>query len=126
VKDIKPTDTHNFALVGHAGEGKTSVGEALLHAAKATDSMGSVTDGSSVLDPLPEEQENHTPVTTSIFAYDHGGKHFTLADTPGNSNFQAEGQVVLRGLDGAVIVVSAGDGARAGTILPVICGSALE
>ena len=43
MKDIKPTDTHNFALVGHAGDGKTTVGEALLYAAKATNTPGSVT-----------------------------------------------------------------------------------
>jgi elongation factor G len=115
VKDIKPTDTHNFALVGHPGDGKTSVGEALLHAAKATETLGSVTDGSSVLNHLPEEQEKHTTITTSLFAYEHGGKHITLADTPGNSNFQAEGQIVMRALDGAVVVLSASDGARVGT-----------
>ena len=115
MKDTKPTDTHSFALVGHAGDGKTSVGEALLHAAKATSSLGSVTEGTSVLNHLPEEQEKHTTISSSIFAYDTGGKHFTLADTPGNSNFQAEGQIVLRAMDGAVLVLSATDGARVGT-----------
>ena len=107
MKDMKPTDTHNFALVGHAGDGKTSVGEALLHAARATHTLGSVTEGTSVLNHLPEEHEKHTTISTSLFAYEHDGKHFTLADTPGNSNFQAEGQIVLRALDGAVIVLSA-------------------
>ena len=77
--------------------------------------FGSVTEGTSVLNHLPEEQEKQTTISTSIFAYDHAGKHFTLADTPGNSNFQAEGQIVLRALDGAVIVLSASDGARVGT-----------
>ena len=63
---MKPTDTHNFALVGHAGDGKTSVGEALLHAARATHTLGSVTDGTSVLNHLPEEHEKHTTVSTSL------------------------------------------------------------
>ena len=108
MKDIKPTDTHNFALVGHPGDGKTSVGEALLHAAKATETLGSVTDGSSVLNHLPEEQEKHTTITTSLFAYEHGGKHITLADTPGNSNFQAEGQIVRYRDDGVAPTSSVG------------------
>ncbi|MFP8877682.1 MAG: elongation factor G, partial [Myxococcota bacterium] len=87
----------------------------LLHAAGATDTLGSVTEGSSVLNHLPEEQERHTTITSSVFSYDSGGRHFTLVDTPGNSNFQADGQIALRALDGAVLTVSAVDGARVGT-----------
>ena len=30
MKDVQVSDTHNFALVGHSGDGKTSIGEALL------------------------------------------------------------------------------------------------
>ena len=41
----RSSDTHNFALVGHSGDGKTSLGEALLHAAGATPALGSVDDG---------------------------------------------------------------------------------
>ena len=36
MKNVKVSDTHNFALVGHSSDGKTSVGEAILHAAGAT------------------------------------------------------------------------------------------
>ena len=31
MKNVKVSDTRNFALVGHAGDGKTSLGEAILH-----------------------------------------------------------------------------------------------
>ena len=34
MKDVKTSDTYNFALIGHSGDGKTSIGEALLHAAE--------------------------------------------------------------------------------------------
>ena len=108
-------DTRNFAIVGHAGDGKTSLGEALLHGAGATHTLGVVTEGSSVLNHLPEEQEKHTTITSSVFSYDAGGQHFSLVDTPGNSNFQADGQIALRALDGAVLAVSSVDGARVGT-----------
>jgi elongation factor G len=115
VKDVTTHDTHNFALVGHSGDGKTSVGEALLHQAGATATLGSVNGGTSVLNFLPEEKERHTTITSSIYSFDAGGKHFTLVDTPGDSNFQADGQVALHALDGAVLVVSAQDGAKVGT-----------
>jgi elongation factor G len=115
VKDVKTADTHNFALVGHSGDGKTSLGEAILHLAGVTPELGSVVAGTSVLNHLPEEKERRTTITSALFAFDHGGRHFTLVDTPGDSNFQADGQVALAALDGAVIVVSASDGAKVGT-----------
>jgi elongation factor G len=39
----------------------------------------------------------------------------TLVDTPGESNFQADGRIALHALDGAVLVVSATTGAKVGT-----------
>jgi elongation factor G len=115
VKDTKPSDTHNFALVGHSGDGKTSVGEALLHQAGATPTLGSVSAGTSVLNFLPEEKERQTTITSAVYSFDAAGQHFTLVDAPGDSNFQADGQVALHALDGAVLVVSADHGAKVGT-----------
>ena len=82
MKDVQVSDTHNFAIVGHSGDGKTSVGEALLHSAGATRALGSVTEGTSVLNHQPEEQERHTTITSAIYSFDAGGKYFTLVDTP--------------------------------------------
>ena len=115
MKDVTPDDTHNFALVGHSGDGKTSLGEAILHVAGATHALGSVTEGTSVLNHVPEEKERHTTITSSIFGFDAGGRHFTLVDTPGDSNFQADAQIALQALDGAVLTVSGVDGAKVGT-----------
>jgi len=115
MKNVKVSDTHNFALVGHSGDGKTSLGEALLHVAGATTSLGKVTDGSSALNFLPEEKERQTTISSSIYAFDWNDKHLTLVDAPGDSNFQPDGLIALQGLDGAVLVVSAVDGAKVGT-----------
>jgi elongation factor G len=115
MKNVKVNDTHNFALVGHSGEGKTSLGEALLHLAGATPTLGRVDDGSSALNHLPEEKERRTTIASSVYAFDVGSKHVTLVDTPGDSNFQADGQIALHALDGAVLVCSAVGGAKVGT-----------
>jgi elongation factor G len=115
MKNVKVNDTHNFALVGHTGDGKTSLGEALLHAAGATPTLGRVDDGSSLLNYLPEEKERRHTITSSVFAFDFGARHVTLVDTPGDSNFQADGQIALHALDGAVLVCSAVGGAKVGT-----------
>ena len=116
MKDVAAADTRNFALVGHSADGKTSLGEALLFKAGAIASLGSVTGGSSVLTTLPEEKERQgSSVGTSVYAFDWSGRHVTLVDTPGDPNFQSDGQLALHALDAAILVVSAVDGAKVGT-----------
>ena len=89
MKNVKVSDTRNFALVGHAGDGKTSLGEAILHKTGAGPTLGSVTDGSSVLNFLPEEKERHTTITSSVYAFDwrdHApdpGRHPRRPELPG-------------------------------------------
>jgi elongation factor G len=116
MKDVSVGGTRNFALVGHSADGKTSLGEAMLWKAGVIANLGSVTAGASVLTTLPEEKErNGSTVGTSVYAFDHGGRHLTLVDTPGDPNFQSDGALALHALDGAVLVVSAVDGAKVGT-----------
>ena len=45
----------NIALIGHSGEGKTTLAEAILFNAKAIDRQGRVDDGNSTMDFDPEE-----------------------------------------------------------------------
>jgi elongation factor G len=112
---VDVANRRSFALIGHAGDGKTSLGEALLHAAGATSELGSVHDGTSVLDSGPEEKERKHTLSSAIYSFDWQGFHLTLVDTPGDPNFQGDGQVALAALDGAIVVVSAGDGIKVGT-----------
>lgn len=107
--------TRNFALIGHAGDGKTSLGEALLHAAGAVTELGSVDGGTSHLDVAPEEKERRHTLAAHVYGFDWNGLHLTLVDTPGDPNFQGDAQIALKALDGAILVVSAVGGARVGT-----------
>ncbi len=115
MKDVDVRDTRNFALIGHSHDGKTSLGEAILLSAGATQSLGKLEDGSSNLSLLPEEKERLTTMTSSVYAFDADGKHVTLVDTPGDPNFQPDAHIALGALDSAILVVSAEDGAKVGT-----------
>jgi elongation factor G len=115
MKNIKVNDTRSFALIGHAGDGKTSLGEAILFASGATKALGSVSEGTSNLNYLPEEKTHESSITSGVYTFDSGGKAFSLVDTPGDSNFQADGHIALRALDSAVLVVSGAGGAKVGT-----------
>jgi elongation factor G len=116
MKNVDVQHTRNFALIGHSGDGKTTLGEALLFRAGATHALGKVDDGTSVLNFLPEEKDRHTAtISSSVYAFDWDGHHATLVDTPGDPNFNADAQIVLAGLDGAVLLVSPTDGPKVGT-----------
>ena len=94
MNNVKASDTYSFALVGHSGDGKTSLGEAILHITEATTSLGSVVDGTAHLTSLPEEKERQSTLTNAVFGFDWSNKHITLVDTPGDSNFQGNGVCV--------------------------------
>jgi elongation factor G len=114
--NVPSQNTRNFALIGHAGDGKTSLGEAILHAAGVTGSLGRVDDGTSVLNHLPEERDGHiATISAHVYAFDWNDNHLTLVDTPGDRNFQGDGLVALQALDGAVLVLSGVDGVKAGS-----------
>ena len=114
---MQAEQTRNFAIIGHSGDGKTSLGEALLHRAGALAELGRVEEGTSVLNYLPEERtEHHTAsVTSHLYAFDWRDHHITLVDTPGDPNFQGDGEVALQALDSGVVVVDAGAGVKSGT-----------
>jgi elongation factor G len=116
MKNVESQNTRNFALIGHAGDGKTSLGEAILHAAGVTQELGKVDLGSSVLNHLPEERDGHiASISAHFYAFDWKGNHLTLVDTPGDRNFQGDGLIAVQALDGAVLVLSAADGVKVGS-----------
>ena len=64
----------NVVLVGHNGNGKTSLAEAMLYRAGVIGRMGRVDDGSTVCDYDPIEQQRHQSLslTTASFKWaDH-------------------------------------------------------
>ncbi len=115
MQNVDAAHTRNFALIGHAGDGKTSLGEALLHSTGAVKELGSVDTGTSHLDSTPEEKERHHTLGAHVYGFDWNGLHLTLVDTPGDPNFQGDAQIALKALDGAILVVSAVGGAKVGT-----------
>jgi elongation factor G len=133
MQNVQVDHTRNFAIIGHSGDGKTSLGEAILHRVGAIPELGRVDDGTSVLNYLPEERTGHhtSSITSHIFAFDWNDQHFTLIDTPGDPNFQGDGDVALQAVDGVILVVDAVEGAKSGTQrglaaarerdLPVLC-----
>jgi elongation factor G len=105
----------NVGIIAHGGAGKTTLAEALLFNAKATDRVGKVDDGSSNFDYDPEEIRRKITISTSFHHYVWDKVEVTLADTPGYINFEADTRSCLKILDGAVLLVNAVSGVEVQT-----------
>ena len=105
----------NIGLVAHSGAGKTSLGEALLFITKATDRLGRVDDGTSVLDFEAEEVKRNLTISTAFHHYEWKKHRVFFADTPGDDNFISDTFSCLQVLDGIILVVDAVDGVKVQT-----------
>ena len=105
----------NIALTGHSGSGKTSITEALLFKAGATDRLGKVADGNTVSDYDPEEIKRQVSVSTSIAPFAWGSTKINLIDTPGLFDFAGETVQGVRAAESLLICVSGKSGVDVGT-----------
>jgi elongation factor G len=115
MKEYLRENVRNVAIIAHHGAGKTSLSEAMLYIGGATQKLGSVDDGSSVLDYELEEQNRRMSINSHIAFYEWGDHLVNLVDTPGFANFLFETESALRVIDGAVVIVSAITGVKAQT-----------
>jgi len=102
----------NVGILGQGGSGKTSLGEAMLFAAGATQRLGRVLDGSSVLDFEPEEVKHRVTISTAFHSLAWKKHGITLIDTPGYAAFLADAINSIRALGGAVFVLNPAVGVR--------------
>ncbi len=104
----------NIALAGHNGSGKTSLAEALLYKAGASDRLGRTADGTTVCDYDPEEIKRAVSISTSLASFNYDDFKINLLDTPGLFDFSAEMIEGIRSADTVMITVSAKSGVKVG------------
>ena len=110
-----PGRIRNVALVGHRGSGKTSLHEALLFEAGATNRLGSVAEGSTVSDSDEDEQARGMSISAAVASFDWQDRKINLIDTPGEPSFVADALSALRVCESAVFVVNAVMGVEVST-----------
>ena len=104
---VEPGKIRNVAVVGHRGTGKTSLVEALLFQAGATNRLGTVEAGSTVSDWDDDEQRRQMSFSASVEHVEWQGRKINLIDTPGDAGFQGDAIAALRVVEGALFVLSA-------------------
>ena len=105
--DYITKNIRNIALIGHAGEGKTTLAEAMLFNMNALDRQGRVEDGNTFSDFDPEEIARKTSISLSVGYGEYNGVKINVIDVPGFFDFEGEMIEALSVADGAVIVTGA-------------------
>ena len=105
----------NVCVMGHGGDGKTSLVESMLYMTKATDRMGKIADGNTVCDYDPEEIRRKFSISTAVAPIEYGGCKINMLDTPGFFDFEGEVQSALRVCESGLIVVPGKSGPSVGT-----------
>ncbi len=105
----------NVALIGHSGEGKTSLAEAIMFEAKTISRLGKVDDGSSTMDYDDEEIKRKISISLALGYAVYRDTKINILDVPGFFDFEGEMQAALQAADSAVVVTSASGSVTVGT-----------
>ncbi len=108
MKAYNAKDIRNIAIAGHGGRGKTSLAEAMLYLAKATDRLGRVADGNTVLDFDAEEKRRVASVSTAVAPLEWKNTKVNIIDTPGMFDFAGGIAEGMRAAECALIVTGGG------------------
>ena len=114
MKSVDLPHLRSVVLAGHAGSGKTTLGEQLLFKAGAIPRLGRVDDGTAHLDFEPEEQKRRESLSLAVGTFEADGTRISLVDTPGYPDFVADVIEGFAATDGAILVMDASAGVEAG------------
>lgn len=115
IKEIK-----NLAVIGHSGEGKTTLCEAMLFNGGVIDRMGKTDDGTTVMDYDDLEKAKKLSVYTAVANLVWKGVKINLIDLPGFYDFEGERHEGLAACGGAILVIGANG------VLPIGAESVVE
>lgn len=115
MKAYSANNIRNIAVVGHGGKGKTTLCEAMLYTAGATDRLGRVADGNTVLDFDAEEKRRKSSVSSAMAAIEWDNTKLNIIDAPGLFDFAGGAAEAIRAAEAVLIVTSAGSGVDVGT-----------
>ena len=100
----------NIGIIAHVDAGKTTLSERILYFAGRIRKPGEVHQGNTTLDWTPEEKKHGITITAAATTVQWKQHSINLIDTPGHIDFSVEVARSLYVLDGAVVVLDAGNG----------------
>ncbi len=109
------TIVRNVALIGHGHVGKTSLTDMLLYKAGMTDRLGSVDQGTSLMDVDSEERNHKLSTSAHLSHFTHHNMRINLIDTPGYPEFMGHVISALSAVETAVLAIDSHKGIEPNT-----------
>ncbi|MBQ6419607.1 MAG: elongation factor G [Clostridia bacterium] len=114
MKQYSADNIRNVVIAGHGGRGKTTLAEAMLYVAGASDRLGRVADGNTVMDFDAEEKRRHNSVSSAVCPIEWNDTKVNIIDTPGLFDFATGMAEGIRAAESVLIVLAAGSGVDVG------------
>ena len=108
MKSYTQDNIRNVVIAGHGSRGKTTLAEAMLYLAGASDRLGKVADGNTVLDFDAEEKKRKVSVSSAVANFEWRNRKVNIIDTPGLFDFEGARSEGIRAAETAIIVLSSG------------------
>ena len=99
----------NVGTIGHVDHGKTTLTAAITKV--MAEKMGGEFKDYGDIDNAPEERERGITIATSHVEYESTNRHYAHVDCPGHADYVKNMITGAAQMDGAILVVSAADGA---------------
>ncbi len=113
--DISAKDIRNVAIIGHSGEGKTTLCEAMLFNGHSLSRMGKVDNGTTVSDFDEQEIARKMSISLSVAHTYWRETKINILDVPGFLDFEGELNEAMRACGAALIVMGPTGGVTVGT-----------
>ena len=104
---VSAKNIRNIAIVGHSGEGKTTLCEAILFNGGAIERMGKVDLGTTVSDFDEQEIARKMSVSLSVAYTTWKDVKINILDCPGFYDFEGEVNEAMRACGAAIVVMGA-------------------
>lgn len=115
LSNYKTEDIKNFSFISHGGAGKTTLTEDVLFNAGVIKQIGSVDEGNTKSDFIPEEKDHKYSVNSSYFSFNWKNKQINLIDSPGYADFRGEVASATRMVESSVLLIDADSGVEVNT-----------
>ncbi|KAK4420910.1 50S ribosomal subunit assembly factor BipA [Sesamum alatum] len=106
---VDPSRLRNVAVIAHVDHGKTTLMDRLLR------QCGADIPHERALDSISLERERGITIASKVTSISWKGHELNMVDTPGHADFGGEVERVVGMVEGAILVVDAGEGPLAQT-----------
>ncbi|MCP5501978.1 MAG: GTP-binding protein [Leptospiraceae bacterium] len=107
----------NIGIFAHIDAGKTTFTERILYEAGQIYAPGSIEDGTTESDVLPEEIRRGISILASVVSFPVGGSYVNLVDTPGHIDFHVQVDDSMPVVDLAIVLIDLISGIKSQTEL---------